>query len=477
MPAGFSRGAPTWPIKFGSGGSRERLNLAGTLAARSPCGGWAGRVWLRPFVTPLSHHRERRPSGRTPVLTLLHSETYEPAGTAVRRRVLRRDGAHSDSYLSVEGVPEEWSDDARHDAGWLRATVPPIAETTRGTVRVVDVFAGCGGLTLGVAEACRALGLLFKPELAIDTDADALRIYGLNFPTAELMDHAVEHVVAPPGTRGLMPSEVELRRRFGEVDLLIGGPPCQGHSDLNNHTRWADPKNELYLSMARFCEVLRPKHVVIENVPGVVKDGSRVAQRTWARLEALGYSVSSGVLNANELGTGQLRRRSVTIASREMTPSVEDAGSEASVAPRDLRWAIGDLGVQASNAPFDTPPAPNAQNRDRIDFLFERGLYDLPDSNRPDCHKLKSHTYKSMYGRLYWDRPSPTVTTGFGSMGRGRFVHPGERRLLTPHEAARIQGFPDFFRFGAANRTQLHKVIGNAVPPKLGYAVGLHLLR
>jgi DNA (cytosine-5)-methyltransferase 1 len=140
-------------------------------------------------------------------------------------------------------------------------------------------------------------------------------------------------------------------------------------------------------------------------------------------------------------------------------------------------WAIADLISSKSESMFDSSPRLAAVTSDRIDYLFDRGLHDLPDSERPDCHRLKRHSYVSVYGRMHADRPAQTVTTGFGTMGRGRYVHPTERRTITPHEAARIQFFPDFFTFGDAGRSLLQKTIGNAVPPKMGYALGLHLLR
>ena len=140
-------------------------------------------------------------------------------------------------------------------------------------------------------------------------------------------------------------------------------------------------------------------------------------------------------------------------------------------------WAIGDLAHVSTDTSFDCSPRLSSDTSERIDFLFDNELHDLPDSERPDCHRLKQHSYVSVYGRMHADRPAQTITTGVGIMGRGRYVHPTERRTITPHEAARIQFFPDFFDFGAAGRTLLQKTIGNAVPPKMGYALGLHLLR
>lgn len=116
--------------------------------------------------------------------------------------------------------------------------------------------------------------------------------------------------------------------------------------------------------------------------------------------------------------------------------------------------------------------------RHRIDYLFDNGLADLPDSQRPACHAGGSHSYKSIYGRLAWDRPAQTVTTGFYSMCMGRYVHPSRRRTITAHEAARLQYIPDWFSFsGVRQRTALAHMIGNAVPSRLSYAVALEWLR
>jgi DNA (cytosine-5)-methyltransferase 1 len=194
-------------------------------------------------------------------------------------------------------------------------------------------------------------------------------------------------------------------------------------------------------------------------------------------LEELGYEVDSGIVDASRLGVAQRRRRSITIASLKIAPCVEEAVASLEVKERSLAWAIADLLDVPRTHLMDQPPQPNDLTKARIDYLFDNDLFDLPDSERPDCHRLKPHSYISVYGRMHWDRPAQTLTTGFGVMGRGRFVHPSQRRTITPHEAARVQFFPDFFDFGLGPRTLIHKVIGNAVPPKLGYALGVHLLR
>ncbi len=140
---------------------------------------------------------------------------------------------------------------------------------------------------------------------------------------------------------------------------------------------------------------------------------------------------------------------------------------------------LKDLLGKQGNSFFHSAGQLSEENKKRIDWLFDRNENDLPDHIRPYCHQ-NGHSYKSVYGRLKWDEPSGTITTGFLTPGRGRYIHPKERRALTPHEGARIQGFPDSFSFvfpGAQSyKVKLSKVIGDAVPPALGYVVGIAAL-
>jgi DNA (cytosine-5)-methyltransferase 1 len=108
--------------------------------------------------------------------------------------------------------------------------------------------------------------------------------------------------------------------------------------------------------------------------------------------------------------------------------------------------------------------------------LLDHDLYDLPNKERPECHR-DNHSYKSMYGRLNWELPAQTITSGFGSIGQGRYMHPSRTRALTAHEAARLQGFPDYFDFSAvARRADLATMIGNAVPPALAREIVAELI-
>ncbi|MBE0609380.1 MAG: DNA cytosine methyltransferase [Dehalococcoidia bacterium] len=340
---------------------------------------------------------------------------------------------------------------------------------------MVDLFCGCGGLTLGVAQAAHDSGRGMNVVLAVDNDPAPLNVYRQNFPQARVRRAAIEALFdGPPGGR---PTNVEelLAADVGPVDILVGGPPCQGHSDLNNWTRRTDPKNELYLKMARAAEILRPAVVLIENVPTVAKSGANVVARTQEVLGEAEFESEASVISLLGLGVAQSRRRHVLLATSLGQPrraaKILGATVESYCSPVDLRAAIGDLMHADPGVPFDCPPRATPQNLARMTWLLENDAVDLPNRLRPPCHQGE-HSYKSMYGRLEWNKPAQTVTSGFGSIGQGRYMHPELPRALTPHEAARIQGFPDYFDFTSeVRRTALAQMIGNAVPPPLAKAV------
>jgi DNA (cytosine-5)-methyltransferase 1 len=342
---------------------------------------------------------------------------------------------------------------------------------------MVDLFSGCGAMTLGADEACRALHLELDPVLAVDINEKALAVYAHNYPRATTLAESVTSLVDSPVGSALSSAERRLARQVGDVDLVIGGPPCQGNSDLNNHTRRADPKNNLYFTMARFAEVVRPRHLLIENVPGVVHDRGGVVRKTREALEGLGYAVSTHVMEASTVGAAQRRRRFFLVASTRHLHDDEIAACSGT-RERPLSWAIGDLvdAQPGGNETFDTSAEHSARNQERIAYLFAHDLHELPNTERPPCHRDKVHSYNSVYGRMFWDRAAPTITTGFGSTGQGRYVHPLRPRTMTPHEAARVQFIPDFYEFPERGRRALQEMIGNAVPPKLSFAVVLALL-
>jgi len=262
------------------------------------------------------------------------------------------------------------------------------------------------------------------------------------------------------------------------VDILLAGPPCQGYSDLNNLTRRNDERNLLYERVARFVEIAKPKNVLIENVPAVRHGKENALQTAVSTLEKCGYYVDTGIVDFADLGVPQRRKRHLLLASRKKDNRIDTVVGKFRVdRPRTVRWAIEDLRHKKGSGVFDSSSKHSEENLKRMKYLVNKGVYRLPDRMRPDCHKDGNHTYASVYGRLNWDEPAQTITGGFISPGQGRFVHPSLPRTLTPHEAARLQFFPDFFDFSnVEKRTALAEMIGNAVPMKLSYAFCVEFL-
>ena len=325
-------------------------------------------------------------------------------------------------------------------------------------------------MTLGVAEAARRCGRAVDVRLALDWDVHATQVFKCNFPKANVICGPVEAFFPKRTGKRLARNTQALGTMVGRVDFLLGGPPCQGHSDLNNRTRRDDQRNELYLVMARAAEFLRPRVIIIENVPAVAHDIRGVVERTSRYLRRLGYEVRSDIVSLHGLGVPQRRRRHVLIAVVGDTDWLEGVFHHlaAGNCARNLAWAIGDLEGGNNGDPLHIPSKVSRVNTNRINWLHDNAAFDLPDALRPDCHRLRKHSYKSVYGRLRWEAPAQTITTGFSSMGQGRYVHPSLKRTITPREAARLQFFPDFFDFAVVKRrTAWSQMIGNAVPPKL----------
>jgi DNA (cytosine-5)-methyltransferase 1 len=331
-------------------------------------------------------------------------------------------------------------------------------------------------MTLGLGEAARSAGSQLDVRLAIDMDPEACAVYERNIDTPSVVAADVRQFFDRQPGEKLSTAERRVAQGTGPVDILLGGPPCQGHSDLNNHTRRSDPRNTLYLLMARAAEVLRPRMILIENVPPVLWDSARVVERTARALECLGYRVNGQVVDFSLLGVPQHRRRFILVGAanhEELEPECALSCPQGT-SRRTVRWAIEDLRNIVPGRPLDTPSAMSPANARRAQYLLEHDVFDLPNTERPPCHQNEHHSYRSMYGRLRWDQPAQTVTTGFTSMGQGRYMHPDLPRTLTPHEAARLQTLPDWFEWGetASRRSAIARMIGNAVPPAVTFAIG-----
>lgn len=353
------------------------------------------------------------------------------------------------------------------DIRWLKSNKMPSYNIYEDTLHMVDLFSGCGGMTLGAFEALRYNELSPKIEFAIESNETVASYYEKNFSSflKKMSAVAIENLIATfPGDK-ITQQDKRIAEQTGRFDLLLAGPPCQGHSRLNNYTRSNDPRNLLYLKVVRFAEITLPEIIIIENVTNIIRDNHKVVDKSSEKLSDLGYNVLNLSLNIADYGVAQNRKRHIQVATkRKIELDLTEYKSKS-----ELSYVIDDILDEARDRKDDIFYYPSTtKHRERIDYLFDNDLYDLPNDLRPDCHKTKKHTYPSCYGRLKWDKPSTTITRGFGTMGQGRFIHPKRRRTISPHEAARIQGFPDFFDFlGVGVRKDLHLMIANAVPPRI----------
>ena len=420
-------------------------------------------------------------------------------------RSLRVGGHSLRASLALTDDLDTAGADARSDplGAWWRACLhgavaepQPPPEARSAPLRVVDLFSGAGGLLVGVRQLAAEAGRRVICELAVDTDADALAVHARNHRTRRLSSESVtslvDYRIRGTGSSAEFvypPTLVEdsLSAACRGVDLVGAGPPCQGHSNLNNHSRRNDRRNLLYLTVPAFAVACAARAVLIENVTSVVHDEAQVVETTMALLESCGYAVTEGVLAADAMGWPQTRRRHFLVARRIRDKDTAEPISldavQAALAdrpPRSVRWAFGGGQSLSHDPTLHEATQLTASNRDRIRWLFDNEEHDLALGERPDCHK-EGTSYGAVYGRMYADRPAPTITTGYMTPGRGRFVHPTEPRTITPAEAARLQGFPDDYCFRPApdrlaSRSQLAKWIGDAVAMPLGYAAAVSAL-
>ena len=304
----------------------------------------------------------------------------------------------------------------------------------------------------------------FSSVAAVEVDRAAAETYDVNFGAHILRDDAG----APVAIEG-----VNFRDYSDGVDLLVGGPPCQGFSQLGKGLS-DDPRNRLWRDFVSAVEVVRPTAFLMENVPPILRSEEGRATLDVAR--SLGYDVTSGVIKAEAFGVPQRRRRAFILGTRvgrATLPISDDA-----VPPRTVRWAIGDLPLDPDGKDWHIGRDPQPMSIERYMVVPEGGnRFDLQRA-RPDitprCWIEKPTGSTDVFGRLWWDRPALTIRTEFYKPEKGRYLHPTAHRPITHREAARLQSFPDDFEF-TGTRIQVARQIGNAVPPVLAYRIGCHI--
>ena len=369
----------------------------------------------------------------------------------------------------------------------------------------LDLFCGCGGFSLGLMRAG------FKGLAAIDFNSEAIQVFQANLPE-------VPHVLEKDLT-AFSPSDLEALIGTNQVDLIVGGPPCQGFStarqvDGANHgdRLKADPRRHLYKEFLRHVSHFQPKVFVMENVLGIRSaSGGLYFSKVQAEARALGYRVHAKIEECVNLGVPQKRRRQLFIGTREELPAYfrpQLNPAKRSAMGATLWDAIGDLpaldaGEGEEECDYDMPRRlAVVKNQRASDYLFN--VLEAKKAKVLTAHRSRPHSardlrdflrlnegessaeamrrgiefefpydktsFKDRYTRQHRDRPCSTIVAHLAKDGL-MFIHPTQNRTLTPREAARVQSFPDWFKFPVA-RTHQFRVIGNAVPPLVSEAVG-----
>ena len=318
----------------------------------------------------------------------------------------------------------------------------------------IDLFAGCGGLTLGLQQAG------FNVVAAVEIDQDAAKVYRDNHHTVLLKNIDIRRL-SPKSLRR------ELKMRSRSLDLLAGCPPCQGFSKLRTKNRSKvnrDRRNDLVNQMLRFTREFLPKTVMMENVPELSRF---ISFKSLCRgLRRLGYDVKFDIKDAANYGVPQRRKRLIMIASRTIAV---DFGAE-STRTRSVRSVIGRLTKpgKSRDALHNLPEIRSKKILDLIRDIPKDGgsRKSLPKSRQLKCHKNQTG-FNDIYGRMAWDDVAPTITSGCFNPSKGRFLHPVQNRAITMREAALLQGFPKNYVFDPAlGKQTVALMIGNALPPE-----------
>lgn len=353
----------------------------------------------------------------------------------------------------------------------MKAVKKPVA---------IDLFCGAGGLTLGLKKAG------FRVALGVEVNQEIARTYKANHRKTKLLIDDV---------RKLTGREVFKTTGLKQIDLIAGCPPCQGFSQLTEKYKREDPRNDLVLEMARLIEEIRPKMVMMENVPGITTKGKAILDEFLERIKKMGYLVTTGILQMADYGVPQSRRRFVLLAGKgfRIDLPIPTHGRKKDSKKKIKPWVS--LSEAIRNMPEPIVLFQAIQNGGPAKFRWHvvRNLQkisverlkaikegenrlSLPKDLRPNCHKDKTEGFQNVYGRMNWNKISPTITSGCTTPCMGRFGHPDKLRTISIREAALIQTFPLNYQFKTKFMDTACDLVGNALPFKFAHIAGRKMM-
>lgn len=341
---------------------------------------------------------------------------------------------------------------------------------------ILDLFCGAGGFSYGMEKNPR-----FKTLISLDNDEYAGNTFKLNMPWCDVRIGDI--------TDDKVKNNIIQEAREKGINMIIGGPPCQGFSNKGKKLGLEDPRNFLFREYLSFVKELQPEVFVIENVKALLSTSNGwFKKQILSAIEQLGYFVDYGVLNAEEYGVPQSRERAIFICCKKQKITLPSPTRDI---PVTVREAISDLAYHESGegAPVELYREQPQSGYQRMMREGSENLYNhvaskhkqvaidklkmIPPEKGKEClppELLGNQKFKTTWGRLKWDEPSPTIDTRFDAASNGTNNHPFLNRAITPREAARIQSFDDRFIF-YGSKVRIRKQIGNAVPPLMAKAI------
>lgn len=341
---------------------------------------------------------------------------------------------------------------------------------------ILDLFCGAGGFSYGMEKNPR-----FKTLISLDNDEYVGNTFKLNMPWCDVHIGDI--------TDDKVKNNIIQEAREKGINMIIGGPPCQGFSNKGKKLGLEDPRNFLFREYLSFVKELQPEVFVIENVKALLSTSNGwFKKQILSAIEQLGYFVDYGVLNAEEYGVPQSRERAIFICCKKQKITLPSPTRDI---PVTVREAISDLAYHESGegAPVELYREQPQSGYQRMMREGSENLHNhvaskhkqvaidklkmIPPEKGKEClppELLGNQKFKTTWGRLKWDEPSPTIDTRFDAASNGTNNHPFLNRAITPREAARIQSFDDRFIF-YGSKIRIRKQIGNAVPPLMAKAI------
>lgn len=338
--------------------------------------------------------------------------------------------------------------------------------------QVIDLFSGVGGLSKGFFDSG------FEIVLANEVDYSIANSYKKNHPKVKMINEDI--------------SKLDIDDVFNEyknIDVIVGGPPCQGFSQKGKRKIMDDPRNYLFKYFFEVVSVVRPKYFVLENVPNILTaNNGHFKDEIYSLCSSNGYTLNSAVLNASDYGVPQNRRRAIIIGKlgKDKVPMPNPVNKKITIwdAISDLNYLNSGEGEEISEYRNSPKTLYQEQLRKEMKILYNHKATNHSElaiermslipingtrEDLPEEHHTKS-IYSGTWSRMDKDTQSVTITTRFDTPSSGRFTHPFLNRAITVREAARIQSFPDDFIFYGNKGSQM-KQVGNAVPPILAKAI------